>query len=142
MIAAATDESAKAVAKRIQACKTLWDDLSKEERTRKTIQSSLWATRRIGHAVKCPACTSRAIVTGAPVASPVVRLIDEKIVETQTFLPSRFECIACGLKVSGLAELHACKLGDTFKATSTYEPSEYYGPKDEYEGYEDDNNEP
>jgi hypothetical protein len=142
MIAAATDESAKAVVKRVQACKTLWDALAPEERLLKSTQASLWASRRAGHGAKCPACNSSALLNGTAVAPPVPRLKDGKIVETQTFLPSKFECIACGLKVSGLAELHACKLGDAFKATFSYEPSEYYRPEDEFEGYEDDNNEP
>lgn len=142
MIAASTNESAKAVAKRVQACKTLWDALSDEERERKAAQASLWASRRAGHGVQCPACSSFALLNGSPAAPPVQRLKDGKVVETQAFLPSRFECISCGLKVSGLAELHACKLGDAFKATSTYEPSDYYRLHDEYEGYEDDNNEP
>jgi len=142
MIAAATNESAKAVAKRVQACKTLWEALTPKERANKVAQASLWANRRAGHGVKCPACDSPALVNGAPTAPPIPRLKDGKIVESQTFLPAKFECVACALKVSGLAELHACKLGDPFKATFTYEPSDYYGPKDEYDGYEPDNNEP
>ena len=64
------------------------------------------------------------------------------MVETQQYLPSKFECVACQLKISGLSPLTACGLGDTFTATFTYELADYYAPNDDYAGYEDDNNEP
>lgn len=58
------------------------------------------------------------------------------------FLPSKFECVACGLKISSLSQLHAAGLGDTYKATYVYEASDYFKSSDEYEGYEPDFNEP
>ena len=73
-------------------------------------QSALWSTRRTGHRVKCPACGSDSLVTGTPVAPPNQKLKQGMIVVTQSFLPSKFECIACGLKIAGLPQLHACDL--------------------------------
>ena len=77
-----------------------------------------------------------------PVAPPNQKLKDGLIVVTQPFLPSKFECIACKLKIVGLPQLHACGLASVYTSTSTYDPAEFYGPSDEYQGYEDDNNEP
>ena len=42
-------------------------------------------------------------------------------------LPSAFECIACGLKISGLSKLSACGLGDAFTSTTRMTPAEYFG---------------
>jgi hypothetical protein len=141
MIAAAKDESAKAVAKAIQAHKKKWDAQSETDREIAASQASVWATKHSGHRVPCPSCGSTAIVSGLPVSAPTTALKDEVIVETQYYLPSKFECIACGLKISGLSQLHAAGVGDTFKSTRLFEPAEYYAPHDEYDGYEDDNNE-
>jgi ribosomal protein L37AE/L43A len=38
---------------------------------------------------------------------------------------SLFECVACGLKISGLSYLSACGLGDTYTGTFTYDAAEY-----------------
>lgn len=42
-------------------------------------------------------------------------------------LPSSFECVACGLKISDLSKLSACGPGDAFTATSTSSPAEFFG---------------
>jgi hypothetical protein len=75
-------------------------------------------------------------------APPVKKLDGDEITETQYFLPSRFECVACGLKVNGLSQLHAAALADTYKATFTYDAAEYYQPYDPLGAYEPDFNEP
>lgn len=141
MIAAAKDESAKAVAKAIQAHKTVWEGETQEARDKLSSQASVWAAKHSGHRVACPSCSSTAIVTGAAVSPPTVVLKDELIVETQYHLPSKFQCISCGLTITGLSQLHAGGVGDTFKSTRLFEPTEYYAPHDEFDGYEDDNNE-
>jgi hypothetical protein len=79
-----------------------------------------------------------------PVSAPQVKLNDDLIIETQEFLPSKFECIACQLKIAGLSHLGAANLGMPFTRTVTYDPADYYASQDqydEYSGYEEDNNE-
>jgi hypothetical protein len=142
LIAAARDESAKSVAKSIEAHRTVWASRTSKEQSTSSAQAALWATRQAGHRVKCPACNSDALVGGVPIAPPNQKLKDGFVVETQEFLPSRFECIACGLKINGLAELHASGLGDSYKTTSTDDPLSFYASRDDYAYYEDDNNEP
>jgi hypothetical protein len=142
MIAASLDESAKAVMKSVAAHKTVWEGKSATERIKLSQQASTWATRHEGHRVICPSCGNDAIVTGTAIAAPLRNIEADRMVETQQYLPSKFECVACQLKISGLSQLSACGLGNTYKATFTYDLAEYYARKDDYSEYEDDNNEP
>jgi hypothetical protein len=142
LIAAAKDESAKAIGKSIEAHKRSWSESDVDERAKRQAQATSWATRQDGHRVSCPSCSCDALVTGSPVAAPAKKLDGDEITETQYFLPSRFECVACGLKISGLSHLHAAALADTYKATFTYDAAEYYQPHDPLGGYEPDFNEP
>ncbi|MCQ8870363.1 hypothetical protein NP945_00815 [Mesorhizobium sp. LMG17149] len=141
LIAAAVDESAKAVKGEVDAHKKVWLAKPSEERDTLVTQAAVWATRHAGHRVDCPACTSQALVWGEPVSEPQQRLSDGEITETQEFLPGRFECVACGLKINGLSRLAVVGLSDRYKKTQVYDASEYYAPEDDYSGYEDDNNE-
>ncbi len=141
LIVASKDESAKAVAKAVEAHKTLWKNLDEEEQTRRTRQASVWATRQEGHRVACPSCANDALVVGNPISGPIRRLEGDLIVETQEYLPAKFECVACQLKIAGLSQLNACGLGATYKSTSTFDAAEYYSTDDKYAGFDDDNNE-
>jgi hypothetical protein len=142
MVAAAKDDSAKAVAKSIHAHQQTWGKMKASEQTQLVNQSALWAIKQSGHRVKCPACKSDALVTGLPLAAPTRKLQGDHILVAQPYLPSKFECIACGLKIAGLPQLHAAGVGDVFTSTSVFEPAEFYGLFDDYQGYEEDNNEP
>ena len=48
------------------------------------------------------------------------------VIQRQERFPSSFECIACGLRISGLSKLSACNLGDAFQEKSTYSPAEFF----------------
>ena len=132
MVLAANDQSAKAVAKSVAAHRTDWESNDKLKRQKLADQAGVWAAKQGGHRVKCPACGCDALVFGGPTAPPVVRLEDDWIIETQEFLPSKFECIACGLKIVGLSHLHACGLASPYKATSTYDPFQYYAAREPF----------
>lgn len=144
MIAAAADESAKAVQGDVEAHKKVWLAKSKADRASLKDSSRIWATRQTGHRVLCPACDSAALLQGDAIAPSVMKLYAEanEIVETQEYLPNQFECIACGLKILGLSRLSAVNLGGRYKNTQTYDAAEYYAPQDDYRGYEEDNNDP
>lgn len=141
LIAASHDESAKTVRKAIDAHKTVWWAQDETERKKLTQQATIWAAPQLGHRVVCPACANNSLVFGSAVSVPVKRLEDDFIVEVQDHLPVKFECVACGLKISGLSQLTACGLGATYKSTSTYDAADYYSPEDDYGQFEDDNNE-
>ena len=141
LIEAAADESAKAVRGDVEAHKKVWNAKSEDERTTLKTQAAVWATRQNGHRVDCPSCTSTALALGEPVSTPTQKLDDDEIVETQEYLPTHFECVACGLKVAGLSRLAVIGLSDRYKKTQTYDAAEYYAPADDWSDYEDDNNE-
>jgi len=141
LIVASRDESAKAVMKAIAAHKTVWEAKSSAGRDKASRQALTWATRQMGHRVSCPACGNDALLTGAPVSEPLRKLDGDLIIETQQYLPAKFECVACQLKIAGLSQLSACGLGAPYKSTSTYNAADYFAPDDQYAGFEDDNNE-
>lgn len=142
LISAAKDETAKSVKGDVNAYQKVWGSKPEEERKKLSLSASAWAIKQMGHRVKCPACTSDALVKGEPVATPHKTIKDDEITETQEYLPAQFECIACGLKILGLSRLNAIDLGARYKKTQVYDAGEYYAPADQWDGFEDDNNEP
>lgn len=138
---AAADDAAKAVLGDIAAHLKVWSNLKDKERSEAEKIAKVWATRLEGHRVKCPACKSRALVFGEPCAPAKTKLEEDQIVETQEHLPTKFECVACKLKIGGLSRLIVAKLGDRYVKTTTYDAAAFYAPEDEYPEYEEDNNE-
>ena len=60
-------------------------------------------------------------------------MVGDVITEKQHFLPAQFECVACGLKMTGLSHLSAAGLGDGFTATTVYDAAELYAQEPEFE---------
>lgn len=144
LISAHNDGAAKAVKATINAHATVWRDKDQAEKTKLTGIAQVWATKYNGHRVKCPACQCDAIVIGDPISSPRKSIQGDIITEKQEYLPNKFECIACGMKISGLSQLTASGLGDTYVSTQSFDANEYYSTEteeDEWDGYEPDNNE-
>jgi len=142
LIDAAMDEKAEAVKGDVNAHKNVWESKSQEERDKLAQSAAVWATRNAGHRVNCPACNSESLLYGEAISAPTQKLDNDTIIEKQEYLPAQFECIACGLKISGFSRLNAIGLGDRFINTLYYDAAEYYAPEDGYYGYEEDNNEP
>lgn len=142
LVAAFQDASAKAVLKAVASHKKTWDARTEDERAGLAAQAAVWATRQRGHRVKCPSCNCDALVYGVPIAAPLKAIEGDDITETQQYLPARLECVACGLKISSYAQIAACGLGDSYNSRSVYSAAEYYSQEDEYQGYDEDNNEP
>jgi len=140
LIAAHKDASAKAVNKTIQQHAKAWAAMKPKEQQEASAYAAVWATRNAGHRVKCPSCNSPALVTGQPAAAPITSLENDHVIESQAYLPSAFECVACGLKIYGLAQINASGLGATFTATKAYPVAEYYSEHLEPQ-YEPDYNE-
>jgi hypothetical protein len=134
------DTAALAVRGEVARFVTIWADKSEEEREELSLQAHTWASRTIGHRVRCPSCRSRAIVHGTPQGAPTKRIEEDMIVERQTMLPSIFLCVACGLRIAGFSKLNACGLGNTFTSTSRSDAAEYFSDGAEY-GPEPDYNE-
>ena len=143
-IQAYKDEAAKTVNGTIKAHKTVWESKEEDEQDTKSKQAEIWAKKQNGHKVTCPACECAALLYGDPLGAATQEIEDDFIIEKQAMRPSKFECIACGLKISGFSKLNACSLGDAYTSTSTYEAADYFDIplNDEWDGMEEDNNEP
>jgi hypothetical protein len=79
------------------------------------------------HRVACPSCGSVATVQGDVYGGERVEHYERVITVRQSVVPTRFACIACGLKLAGYAELHAAGVADHFTQRREYTPEEYYG---------------
>lgn len=142
LMEAAVDAAAKAVQGDISAYQKVWDGKTGKEKSAAVHQATGWATKHAGHRTQCPACSSDALLFGEAIGSPQKSIAEDEITEVQQYLPSRFECVACGLKIAGLSQLNACGMGDAYNKTITYDAASYYAPEDNYPDYEPDFNEP
>jgi hypothetical protein len=142
LMAAALDNAAKEVNGKIKSHYAVWEGKSKDEKELLVKQALVWATKQAGHRADCPACSSAGVLHGEPIAPPTKKLDDDVIIEKQQYLPSKFECIACQLKISGLSYLNQAGLGDIYIRTEEYDAVEYYAPEVDWSQYEPDNNEP
>ena len=150
MIASFEDSAAQAVRGVVKSYEQVWLTKDENEREEGRTQAITWAARHTGHRVDCPACSSPALIRGNPSGTVTTTVDNDEVVQRQTILPSTFECIACGLRVSGLSKLSACGLGDAFTAKSTYSAAEFFNlytedeledARNEIPSYEEDFNE-
>ena len=144
-IVALEDKSAKAVAGTISDHKTIWDEKGKQEKENLSMQAETLCTRESGQRVDCSSCNSVSIIHGSSTGAPTIAVDEDGIIEKNTMLPSSFECIAYGLKISGYSKQVACGLGETYVSTIHYRAAEYFGINLEEEYHymmDEDNNEP
>jgi hypothetical protein len=140
ILAADEKKNEKAAFEEIVAYRKVWEGKTDEARETLSLQARTWATRQAGHCVKCPACGSAALVVGPPIGEVRKTVKEDQITEVVEHLPNKFECTACGLKISGVIKLSAAKLANHYKHTATYDALEYYAPDVEEFEYEPDNN--
>lgn len=128
MIDTLQETATEAVRQQIEAQRQIWNSKTADDRRTLQAQALVWATRHTGHRVDCPACGSTGIIRGSGQGPVTARIADDKdeVVQKQTMLPSSFECIACGLRISGWSKLSACGLGSLFTATTTLSPAEFF----------------
>jgi transcription elongation factor Elf1 len=134
LIESLRDSTAKAVRQDIAAHKQVWSNKNKSAQDKASTQAATWATRHAGHRVECPSCNSQALLQGTSGGKVTTKVNEmDEIVAQQTMLPSSFECIACGLRISGFSKLSACGLGDAFSEKSVYSAAEFFGLYTEYD---------
>jgi transcription elongation factor Elf1 len=144
MIEASQQQVLEKVRKSISAHKTTFEEKNPKEKKAllgKSDSSAKLMAYQGGHRVTCPACGAKSWVTGEKVRGQETKFEKTQIVERTAMLPTRFECIACGLKLTGHAELHVAGIGGQFTRSRSYDPFSYYA--DMYEEYpgEEYNNE-
>ena len=119
-------QAASAVEQDILMHKKAWKNKSVKDQKRATLQSMNWATRHSGHRVECPACESQALLQGSPRGAVDAEIDGDMIVQRQAMVPSSFECIACGLRISGILKLTASGFGTEFSVKRAFTAAEYF----------------
>ena len=120
------DKAADTVKFDISAHKQVWSNKSAVEQKYASKQAEAWATSHVGHRVECPSCDSQALIKGTPSGRVSTEVNGDLIFQRQTMLPSSFECISCGLRISGLSKLSAIGLGNAFSAKYTYTAADFF----------------
>jgi hypothetical protein len=131
MLSALEDEASKSVRKLISAHAEVWKNRTDAEREQQRALAEKEVRPSLGHVVDCPACSTKALLTGEQIRQQPSRLEDDELVVRATVLPMQLKCVACGLLVTGHSQLHAADLGGTFTVTDRYDPFDYYAPEQE-----------
>lgn len=138
IVKAAKDQTAKAVLGDVAAHKAAW--AGEANKPAKLAFAATWASRTEGHRAPCPSCGTTGLLKGDPSGPASKELKGDQITEKQPYLPATFECVACGLKIGGLAKLVVCDLGTPYTKTTKYSVLDEFGPVDDEPDYEPDFN--
>jgi hypothetical protein len=63
---------------------------------------------------------------GDPFGKESIEHRDGEIIVRQSILPTKFNCIACELKLNGYNVLSAAGIGNHYTRRTTYSPEEFY----------------
>jgi hypothetical protein len=137
LIKALLKEAAKAVRGRIAKHAKTFSALPSEERaslaTTAAVKAALLAPLAPGAtAVDCPACRSRAIMRGELIKEMKPRYADEMLLVGLEFLATSLKCVACGLDLNNIEEVHHAGLEPRFLGQRSTDVHELY--ESDYEG--------
>jgi hypothetical protein len=129
IMVAAEEAVVEKVKRSISAHRTTFGE--KDEKTRDGLlaaskEMSSKMSQQGGHRVVCPACGAQSWVTGEPITSQGGKYEDHFVVERTAMLPTKMECIACGLVLGSHAELDVAGVGGQYTQTSYFNPVDYY----------------
>jgi hypothetical protein len=101
-------------------------------------QQDAWTPHRMGKPIKCPACGSRAWLTGEFVRSGEPATDEDAIVQEIVKIPTRLECPACGVELDGHGRLHALGLGGLYTGELREDPISFFDIQFDPSDYADD----
>jgi hypothetical protein len=113
----------------IAAHKKVFEGKEEKERTRlkeEAQKNSDKLSSRGHHRVVCPSCGCTATVLGDPFGKDNIEHGFGEIIVRQSILPTKFNCIACELKLNGYNVLSAAGIGNHYTRRTTYTPEEFY----------------
>lgn len=135
IIDASRDKAANQVLDDVERHRSAWLALSAEEREEASKRAWLSTEYADCLDVECPACQSKACLSGeacAPSRDKFDFSIDT-ILQSQEYLPSRFDCAACKLQIFGLPKLTAIGLGDRYVKQDAYDAWALFGEEAVFE---------
>lgn len=126
MITASQAAVEKTVKTRIAAHRLAFAALGEGERIalRDAVPKIVESPKRM---VSCPACDSRAVISGDVFKVSDAKMQDEMIFRELFVLPSTLRCSACGLALTTHDELHAAGVGGQYSVTKVEDPADFYG---------------
>lgn len=113
----------------IAAHKKVFESKEEQEQTRlkeEAQKSGDKLSSRGYHRIICPACGCTASIIGEVYGKDNIEHGDGEIIVRQSILPTKFNCIACELKLNGYNSLSAAGVGNHYTRRTTYSPEEYY----------------
>jgi hypothetical protein len=113
----------------IASHKKVFDNKEEKERIRlneEAQKNSEKLASKGHHRIKCPACECTATILGDPFGKDNIEHRDGEIIVKQSILPTKFDCIACELKLKGYSALSAAGIGNYYTRRTTYSPEDYY----------------
>jgi hypothetical protein len=111
------------------------DQKTLREKAEKSHLFGIHSTRVYSSHILCPACKSKALISGQIARTNEPTLDGDEIVRQISILPTEFICWACELKLSGYDQLQAADLGGYINQEERFDAKEYYDfdPVDFYE---------
>jgi hypothetical protein len=153
MIEAAAETLEAEVREYIAEVRLAFEKLGEEEQRRRLGVAARLVSERsdsaitapdLGVAVECPACDGQAWKSGEFVRAGEPQAGEESIIQEIVKIPTRLQCAACGLDVSGHGRMHAIGQGGLFTGQVDEDPASFYNIEfdisqvDLSELYEDD----
>lgn len=139
MIVAANETRKGETLKLVSAHKTIYAELSDDEKKEK-IKVSENRLKRLSEPNKvadCPSCGQKCFIIGKVISTSEPRLEDEYLIIETVVFPTDLSCSVCGLRLKSHEALHTVQLGGQFTVEeeidpndfykSDFDPSEYYG---------------
>jgi len=83
-------------------------------------------------AVNCPACESPSIVSGRRIRTTEPKLEDGMLRWEEIYLPTQFECTACGMKLVDYPSLEGSNVGGQYASMRSEDPLTYYAPEEQF----------
>lgn len=104
------------------------EQAKRRERWEPTVEKAL-KEHPVLRGVKCPACGSKAVMTGDIVGRGPVRINEANtVIEREVrVLPTKFLCRACDLKLDGFQEMRQAQFGAVYKVLENEDPVEFFG---------------
>lgn len=127
MIAATQQRVEHEVKELIAGAARAWRRLPSDERRARRAAARAKGRASDTKPAKCPACDTQLGLIGERVATSPARLDGQhELVEEIRLLPTGLDCAACGLRLTGHAELHAAGLGGQFTVLEELDPVDFH----------------